>query len=314
VTGGSEAQRAGGDGPHIAYITGVPRSGSTVLARILAAGPRCGYVHEPFNPDCGVEGWDWRFAMPSETVLASQLQALRSGRLRFRTAIYEADGLGRRALKRVVGSRGRFHHRLSRLNPWETVRVIKDPTAPLISSFLTMTGVPVVFIVRHPGAIVRSYASLGWSAFDDLERLRRRGSGTARAEVARHDLGELSAGQQVALLWTTVIAEIERDKRVRVARYEDIMSNPAETIPELARDLSIPWGWFNARALRALTSGGVVQRRPSGRTQQLRRNSVALGSESHDLHELLVERDCLGVLGERYARWYPAAGPRVGRR
>jgi hypothetical protein len=313
VTGGIGAESAGGAGLHLAYLTGLPRSGSTVLARILAAGPRCGYVHEPFNPECGVEGWDWRFAMPSEAILTAQLRALRSERLRFRTAIYETDGPGRRALKRVVGSRGKFHHRLSRFNPWETARVIKDPTAPLVSSFLTKVGIPVVFIVRHPGAIIRSYLSLGWSAFDDLERIRHRGPGTPSAEVARHDLGELSAGQQVALLWTTVVAEIERHARVRVAHYEDIMSNPGTAIPALARDLSLPWGWFNDRAVRSLTSGDVVQRRRSGRTQQLRRDSVALATESHELHELVVERDCLQLLGERYERWYPAGGRQVGR-
>jgi hypothetical protein len=46
---------------HGIMITGVPRSGSTILANVLALSPTIGYVEEPFNSQTGMIGTDDHF-------------------------------------------------------------------------------------------------------------------------------------------------------------------------------------------------------------------------------------------------------------
>ena len=40
------------------WVTGIPRGGTTFVGRILSVPRSVDFIHEPFNPDCAVEGID----------------------------------------------------------------------------------------------------------------------------------------------------------------------------------------------------------------------------------------------------------------
>ncbi len=130
-------------------VTGVPRSGTTWLARLLATCRGTALVgREPMNPHQGqyrlggsVTGWS-RITHPTA----------RQRRLLTRT--YKG---------RNPWTYGRYGHRQwAAPLPWTRV-VIKDPFALLsVPAIQRTTGATVVVVYRHPAAVLASYRRMGW--------------------------------------------------------------------------------------------------------------------------------------------------------
>ncbi len=138
-------------------VTGVPRSGTTWLARWLARGGGMALTgREPMNPRGNqyglagtIDGWV-RITQPRQR----QVRALR------RTY----SGVSPWAYSRY-GTR-----RWAAALPW-TRLVVKDPFALLSIPFVAHhTGAQPVLIFRHPGAVLVSYRRMGWQP--DLAELR----------------------------------------------------------------------------------------------------------------------------------------------
>ena len=132
-------------------VTGVPRSGTTWLARLLASSPRTSMPgREPMNP----RGRQFR--------LAGHLDAW------VRREAFNADEAA--VLRRCYS--GREPRTFSRygIRQWaaplgSTRIVIKDPFAVLsIAGIHAAVGVVPVLVYRHPGAVLASYRRMGWTA------------------------------------------------------------------------------------------------------------------------------------------------------
>lgn len=130
-------------------VTGVPRSGTTWLARLLAQAPGTAMPgREPMNPH------------PGQYRLAGTLSAW--------TRLQQPTAKQRRGLRRTyrgVEPRvyGRYGHRTWAAPLPATRVVVKDPFALLsIAAIRAATGARVVLVYRHPGAILVSYRRMGW--------------------------------------------------------------------------------------------------------------------------------------------------------
>ena len=138
-------------------VTGMPRSGTTWLARLLATAPGTGLAgREPMNPRGRqyalartLTGWT-ELTEPS----ARQVAALRSA----------YSGVNPMVLSRY--GRRQWAAPL----PWTRV-VIKDPFALLsLPAVVAATGATPVLVHRHPAAVLASYRRMGWHA--DLAEVR----------------------------------------------------------------------------------------------------------------------------------------------
>lgn len=130
-------------------VTGMPRSGTTWLARLFATAPGTALAgREPMNPRgrqyalAGtLDGWT-RLTRPTP----GQVRALRlayRGRNPFVYSRY-----GRRQWRGLLPS---------------TRVIVKDPFAMLsLPAIGAVTGAAPVLVYRHPGAIVTSYRRMGW--------------------------------------------------------------------------------------------------------------------------------------------------------
>ena len=138
-------------------VTGVPRSGTTWLARVLATADRVALAgREPMNPRGKqyalahtLGGWT-RLEDPS----SRQRWALRTAYRGLNPWLYSR--YGRRQWAAPL--------------PW-TRLVVKDPFAMLsLPAVVSVTGARAVFLYRHPGAVLASYRRMGWRP--DLDELR----------------------------------------------------------------------------------------------------------------------------------------------
>lgn len=130
-------------------VTGVPRSGTTWLARLLATADRVALAgREPMNPRGKqyalahtLDGWA-RLEGPS----TRQRWALRAAYRGLNPWLYSR--YGRRQWAAPL--------------PW-TQLIMKDPFAMLsLPTVVDATRARVVLLYRHPGAILASYRRMGW--------------------------------------------------------------------------------------------------------------------------------------------------------
>jgi hypothetical protein len=175
-------------------VTGMPRSGTTWLARLLATAPGTALAgREPMNP----RGRQYALA----------------GTLDGWTELTSLSPRQRRALRRAYAGVNPFvYSRYGRRQwaaalPW-TRLVMKDPFAILsVPVVVDATGASAVLLYRHPGAALASYRRMRWQP--DLDELRP----VLRAHRARHgtgdraDLpatGESSAAEAMGSFWSAL--------------------------------------------------------------------------------------------------------------
>lgn len=139
-----------------AIVVGAGRSGTTWLAELIDSQVPCRLMFEPFNPD-QVESFrrfsHFQYMRPDDehAELLAFCRAVVRGELRGRWV----DGYSARIFPRL--------------------RLVKDirPTPMLRWLSDHFPHVPVVFVLRHPCAVVRSRLQLGWSTDEDIQRFLR---------------------------------------------------------------------------------------------------------------------------------------------
>lgn len=138
-----------GHGKPPILVTGMPRSGTTWVARLLAGAPGVSLTgREPMNPrgrqyglGGTLEGWT-RLTDPSPR----QSLALRGAYSGCNPWVYSRYG----------------RNQSSACLPWVRL-VVKDPFALLsIPTIHRLTGAVAVVVYRHPGAALASYRRMGW--------------------------------------------------------------------------------------------------------------------------------------------------------
>jgi sulfotransferase family protein len=233
-----------GVGPHVVYVTGWGRSGSTVLNRLLSG---------PDVVGVGELRWLWRRGVldrescgcgkPWDTCPlwgpAVRLLAREQGRDEERLAL-ELDTIGRRSASmlrqwaggsRMAQDRARYVTALRRL--YETIgqvsgaRVILDTSKHggyAILARATGLNVTIVHLVRDPRAVVWSH-----------RRHREAPAGVFAQPMRPH------AAPYVAIRWMArnVFAEVAVRPDVRL-RYEDIVAKPDEALAGLWRAIGLP--------------------------------------------------------------------------
>lgn len=308
--------------PRPILVTGMPRSGTTWVAHMLAASGRLAYINEPLNPQHPPGGCpgvlnasvDHRF----HYICADNEE-------RFLNAYRDLLRLRYHPLAEL-----RRNHRPAdvprQLNQMRTFAVgrvrrrgvlVADPYAVFsIGWFARRLGFRVVVVVRNPAATVSSRKRLGWLYDTDelrgqplLERdvLDPLGLATATAATTRE--------QQIidtgALLWTAVYAAVERecdlDPEITVVRHEDLSLDPEGEFGELYQRLGLDFSPKARAAILRATDGGNPTELEASDPHQIRLDSRAnLENWRSRLEPAEVERiDAL--TSPVAARFYPQA-------
>jgi hypothetical protein len=267
------------------FVTGAPRSGTTFLGKILSARLEVDYIHEPFNPDCGIPGLEQRYLYlrPGEGgQYESLISKIFTYDFKLRTGYYQNDSRARKLIKRFVGSRGPFYLRFAKLNPFHTAAVIKDPIGCLLTEYLSASfGVKPVVVIRHPVAFVASIRRLGWEV--NLEPLA---SQRELVEDYFTDDPSLVAGRYAdtvecgAALWRAlnkvVLAQARRNPEWPVIRHEELSARPLDIVSGLYDSLNLTWSERVERMVLANTRAKGRAEASAGKVQDFKRDSAQL--------------------------------------
>jgi Sulfotransferase family len=248
---------------HPILVTGMPRSGTTWVGRMLTASGQVGYINEPFNLAVSpgtfrisVDHWyEYISAANEGQVLPQLLRAL------------EFEYPLRRELRRC---RNRTHL-LHTLRSWRGfVRsrhrrpLVKEPHAVFsIPWFAERLASDVVVTVRHPAAVVSSWKRLDWS-FDfsnllEQPTLMRDWLEPFRLEMQAALRPDKDLVHRVAFLWHVIYSVVDRQRerspRVYVFRQEDLARDPIGEYEKLFDAMDLSFTEDTASAVRASSSG-----------------------------------------------------------
>jgi Sulfotransferase family len=250
-------------------VTGMPRSGTTWVAHMLAAGGQVAYINEPLNPQHPPGGFP------------GVLDARISHRFQYICPDNEGAYLGAyrdllRLRYRPLAEVRRNHHprdlphQLHHLRTFMAGRLrrrrllVADPYAVFsIPWFVRRLGFQVVVVVRRPVAAVASRKRLGW--IFEPEELRRQpllvrdvldplGIATGPAREPREER-IIDTG---ALLWAAVHRSIDASRQeldgVHVVRHEDLSREPQREFARLSEWLGLEFGSRSARTVERATT------------------------------------------------------------
>ena len=247
-------------------VTGMHRSGTSWVGRMLNFSQRTTYISEPLNVlhrrgvfDAGVSRW-YEYVHPGNAQrfkpalertldlryrLGRELRTLRSFR-----------DFGRMLRDWWLFAIGRF----ARQRP-----LLKDPFALFsVPWFIEELDCEAVIVVRHPAAAVSSLKRLGWNFdFADLlaqSELMQAWLAPFRQEIEAELQREPDVIRQGALLWRMLYHTAhhlqQRHPHIRLVRHEDLSRRPLEEYEQLYLDLELPFGRRARRGIARATRGG----------------------------------------------------------
>jgi hypothetical protein len=243
-------------------LTGMPRSGTTWVGRMLCAGGLLGYLNEPFNLASSpgtirvpVDHWFPYVTEENESAFLPQLEDL----LEFKYPLVREISRSRtktdllhtlKTWRSFVAARGR--------RP-----LVKEPHAVFSARwFAERVGSEIVITVRHPAAVVGSWKRLDWS-FDFSNLLEQ--PALVRDLLAPFE-SEMRAAldrrtdliERVALLWRIVyrvVADLRGDlPGIHVVRHEDLSRDPLREYRKLHELLGLHFGPESAAVVAASSS------------------------------------------------------------
>lgn len=219
--------------PRPVLVTGVPRSGTTWLARTLADFRRTSLPgREPMNPRGSQHGLGGTLTRWTRVTDPTPRQ-----RAAVKTAFW---GVNPRSFSRYG------HHQWGALLPGQRV-IIKDPFALLSLPMLTaQTHAQVVLVYRHPGAVLSSYRRMGWApSLDELAAsLSQDGWSSELREALGPGLSHAGQGDEVdqmAALWSTLheLALSDLPSDVIVVSHEEAAGGGERSRAQLLRALGM---------------------------------------------------------------------------
>lgn len=282
-------------------LTGVARSGTTWVGRVLTADPAVYEFYEPFNPGSR-EPLLLRYPArhldaDAPVVISADLRRAVDDMLALRIRLpRRVEGREARRLFRDLGDVPRLLAAKAR----GAALVVKDPTAAYLTAWLHQDfGVRPLVLVRHPCGNAAGHLRVGWSGVRGfLDRPGR--AAQLRPEdrdyLARH--GADAKGDPVlsaALAWRATNGMLlglrETIPGLVVVRYEDLAADPETRFPSLASDVGLPWGSANVATLNELRGPALNQSALGSTPHVLNRDPVAAASSWRDrLSEADIDR------------------------
>jgi hypothetical protein len=269
------------------FVTGAPRSGTTFVGNVLSAPLQVDYIHEPFNPDCGIPGIQQRYLYlrpnsPTAKCYEPVIQSISSYHFTLRTGYYRNDKPWQKKIKTVIGSRGPFYLRLAKINCFHTAAIIKDPIGCLMTEYLSQTlKVKPLILIRHPIGFVASALRLDWDEELNLEHLLQQPELVEDYFADEYDFLKQERTdllERAAALWRALnkvlLLQASYNPGWIIITHEALSQAPLETFQDLFGKCGLPWSNSIQKMILKTTNAKNSTEVSGGRVQQFSRNSA----------------------------------------
>lgn len=300
------------------FVTGVPRSGTTFVGMVLSLPLEVDYIHEPFNPMCGLPAMNswYRYVRPSLDTeemkrYHSLTQSIFSYDFTLKSNIPEQDSWQRRMTKKLVGSRGPFYLTLAKFNPFHKAAIIKDPIGNLLSEYLYLHfGVKPVIVIKHPASFIASLKRLNWwpnpSKLNDQPYLiEDYFSDEADFLVKDWSNPILGAAAFWRVVYKVLLVQISKYPNWQVVTHEELSQEPVTIFNRLYKELELPWSESVKRKILKLTRENRSAEARKGTVQDFQRNSADIFKMRRNSLSLEERRAIFEVVEDVALQIYP---------
>lgn len=248
-------------------VTGLPRSGTSWVGKMLQAGGQHVYVNEPLNPShppgrspgvlaAEVEHYFQYISADSDPAWATAFERT----LNLRYGLVAELRRNRRPYDLARAARYFTAFQAGRLGGRQAL--LDDPYAVFAVPWLVENfPVSAVIMVREPVAFVGSWRALGWQV-DTAELLAQPLLMRDLLDPYREELSGVAGSDDwlgsAAALWRATYASVQQfatHPRVQVVRHEDLAADPVPAFRELYASVDLPWSSQVEAEIYAATSG-----------------------------------------------------------
>jgi hypothetical protein len=293
------------------YVTGLPRSGTTFVANILSLPLEVDYIHEPFNPHCGISGFDKSYRYLRPTLDTDEMKRLHSlikniftYDFKLKTHVPPGDPPTRKLLKTLIGSRGPFNLGIAKVNPFHKTAIIKDPTAPLLAEYLYKTfQVKPLILVKHPTSFIASVKRLGWNP--NISKLNDQPA--LLEDFFSDDLDALTQIEKdpiisAALFWRVnykaLFSQSAKYSDWQVLTHENLSESPLKSFKEIYDSFGLPWSRRIENKVIKMTGGKNSAEARAGIVQDFNRNSAEIFKLRRDSLSPDERRKIFNIVGD----------------
>ncbi|GAB4523081.1 MAG: hypothetical protein Tsb0014_00290 [Pleurocapsa sp.] len=299
------------------FVTGLIRSGTTFVGKILSLPLQVDYIHEPFSCYVGMPGMTKvnPYVRPSLDTEEMQhfdvlTQSIFNYDLTLPNIIPSKDALSRRILKHIVGSRGPFYLRLAKLNAFHKAAVIKDPMGKLLSEYLYLRfNVKPVIVIKHPTSYIASLKRVNW--WPDLSTLAVqpelvRDYFTDEVDFLNQNFDNciLEAAAVWRAMYKVLLSQANKYSDWQIITHEELCTSPVTVFKEIYHRCELPWSKSIENKIIRLTQSKSTEAK-KGLVQDFNRNSADIFKMRRDSLSLKERRQIFDIVQDVALQIYP---------
>jgi hypothetical protein len=301
-------------------VTGLGRTGTTWVGKMLCLSSELNYIHEPFGFYKSPIRWpaklpDGSFYICRDNEINSYQIVADVVRMKYplRNRLSEMyENSGKLSFIPNTANLASQYARSLRARAHRATPLIKDPalffSAPWLAQQFNMR---VVITVRHPAAMVSSIKRLGWKVnfrrWRDQSLLMRDYLNPFAAELDEQCRRPQDVISQATLLWNMYYTVALRFKTENPSwlfvKHEDLARDPIGGFRELYQELNLTWDESVRKGVDEFTQPGNPREGAPTEIWTVKRDSRAMRriwAERLTPEEIKRIRDSVGEVSQRY--------------
>ena len=236
-----------GNNQKLIVVTGMHRSGTTFIGRLLSHYRSLQVIHEPLNKVYGLSGVNYIYPVDfCDDQSKYYLSLLQHSTERFPKIITKVQGekIGKTVMRAGIGGRTkrdfvRFFFRnyvFGNITP-----VFKDPFAVLLVRSLLNMNHHVLVLIRHPAAVWTSICRMGWSVNLTKEYFGKRNE-CLDIPSNMYSNSNIEDVERFSWLWRAIYSYISRElssSNMFLLKHESFCLNPNSEIAKIEKFLNL---------------------------------------------------------------------------
>ena len=226
-------------------ISGIPRSGTTALGRILSSIEGFSMIYEPFNLNQGIKDIQFNYPYPGKNISVKQFQSIFNNLIQFRSSFKKGylknDSTAKRIFKTFFGNESSLSYFKAKKTLNTNQLLIKDPFLLFSSKELCLNH-KVIICYRPLMPLAASFKRMKWDfkEFEDLINFFPRNSiKSLRFKACDKISSNVVGAIQFYELFYNYINSINPNKNLYFFSQQEFSTDPIEEITNVFKWLEL---------------------------------------------------------------------------
>ena len=229
-------------------ISGIPRSGTTPLGKVLSSIEGFSMIYEPFNVNQGINDINFNYPYPGKNISVKEFQSIFNDLIQFNSSFKKGylkhDNFAKKIIKTIFGNESSLSYLKAKKRATNGQLLIKDPFLLFSSEELCLNH-KVIICHRPLKPLAASFKRMKWNfkEFEDLVNFFPTNSIKSYRLQACDKISSYVIGAiQLYELFYLYINNISPNKNLYFFSQQKFSKNPEEEVANLLRwlELEIP--------------------------------------------------------------------------